>query len=83
LSCPETETGVQPRSGVVRQVLVRDAIHEPVDKGNAIDRFCEAPVVLTDRLGRAFQRLGLERRARTVEEQSLAEIIAEDSNADD
>ena len=38
---------------------------------------------LTDRLGRAFQRLGLERRARTVEEQSLAEIIAEDSNADD
>ena len=38
---------------------------------------------LTDRLGRALQRLGLERRARTVEEQSLAEIIAEDSNADD
>jgi hypothetical protein len=60
---PETETGVQPRSGVVRQVLVRDAIHEPVDKGNAIDRFCEAPVVdqsVELAFGQAARQLGIE-----------------------
>jgi hypothetical protein len=37
---------------------------------------------LTDRLGRAFQRIGLERRARDVATQSLSDILAEEAYID-
>jgi len=33
------------RSGIIRRVLVRDAIHDAAGKGDAIDRLCEAPIV--------------------------------------